>query len=102
VGKAITSFDSLRLRRIKAEMAYAARRGSVYHLWWHPENFGTHLAPNLEFLGAILDWFDYLKRTEGTQSLNMGELADIAAQSGNGRLGNLGQQREDLKRTTKW
>ena len=76
VGKEITSLDSLRLHRIKTDMAYAAHRGRVYHLWWHPENFGIHLAPNLEFLGIILEWFDHLRRSEGMQSLNMGELAE--------------------------
>jgi hypothetical protein len=78
VGPAITKLDSLRLHRIKCDMQHAARQGCVYHLWWHPENFGQHPTQNLEFLGAVLDRFDRLRAAEGMQSLNMGELAEVA------------------------
>src|SRR5205823_6589952 len=40
-------FDGLRRRRITRAMTDAAKRGRVYHLWWHPHNFGMHLAENL-------------------------------------------------------
>ncbi len=28
--------ETLRLQRIVSEMSYAAQKGLVYHLWWHP------------------------------------------------------------------
>jgi hypothetical protein len=33
-------FDALRLKRVLASMDHAARNGQVFHLWWHPHNFG--------------------------------------------------------------
>jgi peptidoglycan/xylan/chitin deacetylase (PgdA/CDA1 family) len=78
VGSSLTWLDSQRLVRIKKEMLEAARSRRMYHLWWHPENFGAHAKQNIEFLSMILEWFDYLRKTEGMRSLNMSEFANIA------------------------
>ncbi|HWP46788.1 MAG TPA: polysaccharide deacetylase family protein [Candidatus Limnocylindrales bacterium] len=67
--------EPLRLRRILSDLTYAARRRWIYHLWWHPHNFGIHLEENLSFLRKILDHFLSLKEAYGMESLNMGELA---------------------------
>jgi peptidoglycan/xylan/chitin deacetylase (PgdA/CDA1 family) len=71
----LSPLDPLRLRRITAGITSAARQGSVYHLWWHPHNFGIHLEQNLGFLRAILERFRALERMYGLRSLSMGELA---------------------------
>jgi peptidoglycan/xylan/chitin deacetylase (PgdA/CDA1 family) len=68
----------LRLRRITASLEVAARHGLVYHLWWHPHNFGTHQEQNLAFLRRILDRFRALQQSHGMVGLNMGELAEAA------------------------
>jgi peptidoglycan/xylan/chitin deacetylase (PgdA/CDA1 family) len=68
--------ERLRLRRILGGMASAARGGSVYHLWWHPHNFGVHIEKNLEFLRQILLGYARLRDRYGFASLNMGEVAD--------------------------
>jgi peptidoglycan/xylan/chitin deacetylase (PgdA/CDA1 family) len=67
--------EPLRLRRILSDLTYAARKGLIYHLWWHPHNFGIHLEENLSFLRKILNHFLNLKEAYGMESLNMGELA---------------------------
>lgn len=67
--------DELKLRRITRSMTHAARRGLPYHLWWHPHNFGVHLAENLGMLRAILDHFSGLSAQYGMRSLTMSELA---------------------------
>jgi hypothetical protein len=76
----------LRLRRITAAMETAARRGTVYHLWWHPHNFGVNLEANLGFLRAILDHFRTLEERYGMRSMSMAavadEVLDAAAQAG--------------------
>ena len=41
--------DGLRLRRIEKAMKKAAEIGATFHLWWHPENFGTNLSENMTF-----------------------------------------------------
>jgi peptidoglycan/xylan/chitin deacetylase (PgdA/CDA1 family) len=67
--------EPLRLARILGGLRYAARHGLVYHLWWHPENFGTHTRKNLAFLEKILREYAALREQYGMESLNMGEIA---------------------------
>ena len=67
--------DGLRLRRIKNAMTYAARKNQVFHLWWHPHNFGANMEENLRFLEKILEHYQMLNRELGMRSLNMGEIA---------------------------
>lgn len=69
--------DGLRLARIKREMTAAARRGSCYHIWWHPHNFGIEQDANLDFLRRILDHYQDLHQTYGFTSRNMNEMADL-------------------------
>lgn len=68
--------ERLRLARIKKGMAHAARTGAVYHLWWHPHNFGADLNANARFLARILDHYRDLVGRYGMRSLTMGELAE--------------------------
>ena len=57
-------------------MSRAARTGTVYHLWWHPHNFGADLETNVRFLEAILDHYKRLADRYGMHSRSMTELAD--------------------------
>ncbi|MEM6631021.1 MAG: polysaccharide deacetylase family protein [Bacteroidota bacterium] len=68
------TMDSLRMNRIQIEMTKAAKNRSLYHLWWHPHNFGSFLSQNLAFLEQILQHFTVLKDKWGMQSLNMAEI----------------------------
>ncbi len=65
-----------RLRRITAAMEAAAQRGEVFHLWWHPHNFGVNTEANIGFLSAVLDRFGELQQRYGMRSLTMAEVAD--------------------------
>lgn len=67
--------ERARLRRITRAMTHAARRGEIFHLWWHPENFGTNIGENLAVLDHILAHFSQLKRRHGMESLNMTDVA---------------------------
>ncbi len=67
--------EPLRRARIKRSMTVAAKNGEVFHLWWHPHNFGAHQAQNLATLIDLLDHFAYLQRTYGMESLTMAEAA---------------------------
>ena len=73
--------DGLRLRRIESSLQYAANRGEIYHLWWHPHNFGINLSENLNFLEQILKSYQNLNRQNKMQSLSMGEVADLCLSS---------------------
>jgi hypothetical protein len=68
--------EALRLRRIKHELTYTARRELVYHLWWHPHNFGRDTAHNIAFLEAILAHYRFLRDQYGMISMSMVETAD--------------------------
>ena len=72
----LRALEPLRLRRIRSSMTYAARRGGLYHLWWHPHNFGAHTAENLAMLARILEHFVRLRKQYGMESLSMGEAAE--------------------------
>jgi hypothetical protein len=61
----------LQMRRIISGMEYAARHGEVFHLWWHPHNFGINLNENLQFLSIIFERFQRLRSEHGFQSLTM-------------------------------
>lgn len=68
--------DALRTRRIIGEMTAAAKAGRMYHLWWHPHNFGRRTAPMLKALETILAHRAVLADRYGMESLNMGDFAD--------------------------
>ncbi|WP_245739755.1 polysaccharide deacetylase family protein [Thermoflavimicrobium dichotomicum] len=74
-AKRFRIFESMRLRRICSDLTYAAKKGEIYHLWWHPHNFGANLDENVSFLKKIFDHFLNLKMEYGMKSMNMGELS---------------------------
>ena len=67
-------FSFLMKRRIKSEMLYAAKNNKIYHLWWHPHNFGICLEENLTNLKDILKYYKYLNEKYKMESLCMCEL----------------------------
>jgi hypothetical protein len=67
--------EPLRASRIMREMTAAAKMPGLYHLWWHPHNFGSHLDVNLAFLRKLLDHFVGLRETYGMASVNMAEVS---------------------------
>ncbi|EOZ98796.1 polysaccharide deacetylase [Indibacter alkaliphilus LW1] len=71
--KANSIFNTLRVERIKNEMAEAAKEKMAYHLWWHPHNFGINPKENLEVLEDILQYFSNLHQSTGMESLSMWE-----------------------------
>lgn len=70
--------DRLRLRRIKNAMNDAAINNRIFHIWWHPHNFGINTNKNISFLVEIAEHFNFLKKNHGMVSLNMGELCLLA------------------------
>ncbi|TDQ09938.1 polysaccharide deacetylase family protein [Pedobacter metabolipauper] len=67
------TLNNLRLNRILNEMEYAAKKNQVYHLWWHPHNFGNYPKQSLEGLEVILKRYKALNSKYGMESLNMTE-----------------------------
>ena len=69
--------EGLRMRRIKRAMEQAAAENRLFHLWWHPHNFGADIERNLACLREVLGYYGHLRRVHGMQSLNMGEIASM-------------------------
>jgi peptidoglycan/xylan/chitin deacetylase (PgdA/CDA1 family) len=70
--------DGLRLRRIRENLVAAARTGGVYHLWFHPHNFGVNQDENLSFMRAIIDVYRECADRFGMRSLSMYEAGKVA------------------------
>lgn len=71
--------EKRKMRRIKNEMYKAAKKGTVYHLWWHPHNFLVLKKNNLDQLEELLAYFQVLKHKFGFDSLNLSEIAERKA-----------------------
>ncbi len=67
--------QTLRRRRTLQAMTRAAELGEVFHLWWHPHNFGAHPEANLSELDRILQHYTRLRDRYGMASESMAEVA---------------------------
>lgn len=76
-SKLLRGLDNQRLRRIAAAVEYAADRGELFHLWWHPEDFARNTDENLHFLRRVLKVYDRCRRQSGMLSLSMSEAAAL-------------------------
>lgn len=76
-NKRLSILEQFRLRRITNGLTRAAKKNELYHLWWHPHNFGRDIKENLHFLEEILKHVDYLKKKYNFQSMHMRDVTDI-------------------------
>ena len=58
-------------------MTLAAQKKHLYHLWWHPHNFGVNIPENMANLTVILDHYAYLNKTYGFRNSTMKEAAGV-------------------------
>jgi peptidoglycan/xylan/chitin deacetylase (PgdA/CDA1 family) len=73
----LKAIEPLRLRRILDDLSMAAERKQLYHLWWHPHDFGARPRENLAVLIQILERFAELRKRHGMESVNMLEAAEL-------------------------
>jgi peptidoglycan/xylan/chitin deacetylase (PgdA/CDA1 family) len=66
--------NRFKVDRIKDEMQRAANANEVYHLWWHPHNFGWYPKESLGALEDILRTYKLCTERWGMNSLSMGEI----------------------------
>jgi len=64
-----------RINRIKTSMTYAAKNNELFHLWWHPHNFGNNIQENLHALTEVLKHYQQLQQGFGMRSYNIQEAA---------------------------
>lgn len=75
-SKKLRFFEDIKIHRIKSQMKYAAKHNMIFHIWWHPHNFGVNINENMNNLRKILDYYIYLNKKYGFESKNMSELAE--------------------------
>jgi peptidoglycan/xylan/chitin deacetylase (PgdA/CDA1 family) len=66
----------VRMQRAKGEMAHAAEKNEVYHIWWHPHNFAHDPDGALKELEKFLAYFENLRDRYGMQSHSMATLGE--------------------------
>lgn len=67
--------ERLRRARVVNEMRAAAAQRGIYHLWWHPHNFGSHIDENLRMLREVLEGYRRLAGDRGFRTASMAEIA---------------------------
>jgi peptidoglycan/xylan/chitin deacetylase (PgdA/CDA1 family) len=75
-NKKVSFLEPLKVRRIKTGMRYAAKNNQLFHLWWHPHNFGTHTDENFKNLEAIFKEYSILNKKYGYSSETMTSLTN--------------------------
>lgn len=65
--------EPLKVKRILNSMEYAARHFQIYHLWWHPHNFGLHTEENINQLQKICEFYQTMHRQYGMECKFMSE-----------------------------
>lgn len=80
VSKARGILGNLQLRRIEKGLEHAAENHQIFHLWWHPHNFGVKTDENLQLLRRVFERVRELRTEYGMQSLSMADAARQAAE----------------------
>ena len=70
--------EPLKIQKIKSDLNYAARTGSIYHMYFHPHNFGVNQEKNMGMFKVIAEHFAELSEKYGMKSMNMMEVANSA------------------------
>ena len=72
------ALNELRVKRIINAMRLAARSRSIFHLWWHPHNFGVNQQQNLDDLEVLLEEYARLRQSLGFRSYSMKNVGQMA------------------------
>lgn len=75
-NKFLFFLEHLKIYVIKRQMRYAAKHNKMFHLWWHPHNFGHNTEINLKQIEEILKYYKELNLRYGFTSCTMQEFAN--------------------------
>jgi len=77
-SRKLAAFEPLRLNRVLTAMQRAAARDKVFHLWFHPHNFGVDQDQNFAAMEQIAAEATRLRDRHDWPSLTMAEVARLA------------------------
>jgi Polysaccharide deacetylase len=80
-NKTLRLLEPLKMARIKNGMNYAAKNNEVYHLWWHPHNFGNNVDDNFIALEQLFNHYQILNNNFNFKSETMTGLSKIVSSS---------------------
>jgi peptidoglycan/xylan/chitin deacetylase (PgdA/CDA1 family) len=72
--KTLKLLERLKFARIKESMEVAAQQAKLFHLWWHPHNFGRYTEENFIFLEKVLEVYRSLNLAQKMESQNLAEI----------------------------
>lgn len=70
----LSFLEPLKVNRIVNSMKHAAKNNELFHLWWHPHNFGADMDENFENLERIFKAYADLEKSHNFESKTMTEL----------------------------
>ena len=76
----LKGLEEKRLKRMIDQVNLAALEDAIFHIWFHPHNFGVHLEQNLRVLEAILQTFAFARERYGMRSLSMDAVQNLVRQ----------------------
>jgi len=74
-SKTLKLLEPLRISRVTNAMSFAAKNNEMFHLWWHPHNFGTYINENFSGLEKMFEHYSELNKKLNYKSVTMEELA---------------------------
>ena len=72
----LSMFEFSKKRRIINAMKHAAKNDELFHLWWHPHNFGDHIEENFNNLETVFKTYKELNKEYNFQSATMTSLTE--------------------------
>jgi hypothetical protein len=79
--RANAPLSKLHFARIKWAMTNAAKKNQLFHLWWHPHNFGINTSKSIIFLEGLIAHYKYLEERYNMKNLTMKEICENRAGS---------------------
>jgi peptidoglycan/xylan/chitin deacetylase (PgdA/CDA1 family) len=79
VSRKLSVLEGLRKKRIINDLVYAAKNNEIFHLWWHPHNFGDDVEGNIKFLEDILNVYKEMNEKYVMKSLNMIDIIELVS-----------------------
>ena len=70
-NKKLAFLEFLKFNRISKAMEYAAINNQVYHLWFHPHNFGQNIEKNFKTLEDIFKLYKKLQKSHDFENVTM-------------------------------
>lgn len=79
-NKSLKLIEPMRISRIKKGMTHAAKNKEIYHIWWHPHNFGKNMDNNFKNLEQIFKHFKSLNLEYHFENKTMSGMIEVYKQ----------------------